>query len=188
MTTLTSVLASDPGDRETPRRRRWPILAFAAAVSALALGGAFSARPFLLFNTTPSEPTGLYVETPDRPADGRLVAFKAPAAAFPYADGRLAYLRHTTLLKAVAASAGEDVCTLAGRLRINGRDRAPIAAHDGFGVELPHWSGCRRLAANELFVFSDRVPNSFDSRYFGPVDRSAVVGVYAPIFKGRGGS
>jgi type IV secretory pathway protease TraF len=125
--------------------------------------------------------------TPERPAAGRLVAFEAPAAAFPYADGRLGYLRHTTLLKAVAAGAGDEVCTLTGRLRINGRDRAPIASHDGLGVALPHWSGCRRLAANELFVFSDRVPNSFDSRYFGPLDRAAVVGVYAPVFAGGGG-
>ena len=46
---------------------------------------------------------GLYVETPERPAKGQLIAFRAPAAAFPYADRRLGYLRHTTLLKAVAA-------------------------------------------------------------------------------------
>jgi len=188
MTTPTSVLVRESGDRETVWRRRWPILALVTAVSALSLGGAFAARPVLLFNLTPSEPTGLYVETPDRPADGRLVAFEAPAAAFPYADGRLGYLRHTPLLKAVAGVAGDEVCTLAGRLRINGRDRAPIAAHDGLGVALPHWSGCRRLAANELFVFSDRVSNSFDSRYFGPVNRSAVIGVYVPVFTRRGGS
>lgn len=187
MATLTSVLCREPGDRVTAWRRRWPILALAAAVSALALGGAFAARPVLLFNITPSEPTGLYVETPDRPADGRLIALEVPSAAFPYADGRLGYLRHTTLLKAVAAGPGDEVCTQTGRLRINGRDRAPIASRDGLGATLPRWMGCRRLAANELFVFSDRVPNSFDSRYFGPVDRSAVVGVYAPVFAGRGG-
>jgi conjugative transfer signal peptidase TraF len=187
MITLANTLAPASVRREAARRRRWPVLGLAATVSVLALAADFTARPIMLFNITPSEPTGLYVETPDRPAQGRLIAFQAPAAAFPYADGRLGYLRHTTLLKTVAASAGDEVCTLTGRLRINGRDRAPIAVHDGLGVPLPRWSGCRRLAANELLVFSSRVPNSFDSRYFGPVDRAAVIGVYTPIFAARGG-
>jgi conjugative transfer signal peptidase TraF len=187
MTSFANILAGGSIRRETTWRRRWPVLGLAAVVSALALTGGFSARPVLLFNLTPSEPTGLYVETPDRPAEGRLVAFQAPAAAFPYADSRLGYLRRTTLLKAVVAGPGDEICTLTGRLRINRRDRAPIAVHDSFGVALPRWIGCRRLGADELFVFSDRVPNSFDSRYFGPIARSSVVGVYRPIFEGRGG-
>jgi conjugative transfer signal peptidase TraF len=187
MTTLANTLATTSVRRVPPWRRHWSVLGVAATASVLALAGVFTARPIMLFNITPSEPTGLYVESPDRPAEGRLIAFQAPAAAFPYADRRLGYLRHTTLLKAVAAGPGDVVCTRTGRLRINGRDRAPIAARDGLGVTLPHWSGCRRLATNELFVFSDRVPNSFDSRYFGPVDRSAVLGVYSAFFAGRGG-
>jgi conjugative transfer signal peptidase TraF len=156
-------------------------------VTALTLLGAFAARPVFLLNTTPSEPLGLYVETPGPVSAGRLVAFRAPASAFPYADRRLGYLRHTTLLKAVAAGPGDAVCTTAGRLRINDQDRAPIAVRDSLGVTLPRWTGCRRLEANELFVFSDRVSNSFDSRYFGPIDRSSIVGVYRPVFESRGG-
>jgi len=154
---------------------------------ALAVMGVFATRPALLLNTTPSEPPGLYVEASGQVSAGRLVAFKAPAAAFPYADRRLGYLRHTTLLKAVAAGPGDVVCAAAGRLRINGQDRAQIAARDSYGVTLPRWTGCRPLGANELFVFSDRVPNSFDSRYFGPIERSAVIGVYKPVFESRGG-
>jgi len=169
-------------------RPRWASLGLAGAVTALSLLGAFAVRPVFLFNTTPSEPLGLYIETPGQVSTGRLVAFRAPAAAFPYADRRLGYLRHTTLLKAVAAGPGDVVCATAGRLRINGRDRAPIAVRDSVGVTLPRWSGCRRLGANELFAFSDWAPNSFDSRYFGPIDRSSVVGVYRPVFSttGRG--
>ncbi len=37
------------------------------------------------------------------------------------------------------------------------------------------------MAADEYFVFSNRVPNSFDSRYFGPISRAAILGVYRPL-------
>ena len=45
----------------------------------------------------------------------------------------------------------------------------------------PRWRACRRLDAGEFFVFSNRIPNSFDSRYYGPVRREAIVGVFRPI-------
>jgi len=187
MTTLVTSTAPSPRLRRRACRRRWPGLGLAGAITALTLLGALAVRPIFLLNTTPSEPLGLYIETPGAVSAGRLVAFRAPASAFPYADRRLGYLHHTTLLKAVAAGPGDAVCTTAGRLRINGQDRAPIAVGDSLGVTLPRWTGCRRLGANEFFVFSDRVPNSFDSRYFGPIDRSSIVGVYRPVFESRGG-
>src|SRR3546814_9782387 len=36
---------------------------------------------------------------------------------------------------------------------------------------LPRWHGCRYLTTSEVFVLST-VPGSFDSRYFGPVERA----------------
>jgi conjugative transfer signal peptidase TraF len=186
VTALATSASSSSRLRRDGWRPRWLGLGLAGAVTALTLLGAFAARPIFLLNTTPSERPGLYIQTPGPVSVGRLVAFNAPAAAFPYADRRLGYLRHTTLLKAVAAGPGDVVCARTGRLRINGHDRASIAVRDRFGVALPRWSGCRRLGANEFFVFSDRVPNSFDSRYFGPVDRSSIVGVYRPVFENGG--
>jgi conjugative transfer signal peptidase TraF len=157
---------------------RWGLFALAVATIAatLAIG-----RPWLLSNTTPSEPPGLYLGTWQPPKVGRIVAFHAPAAAFPYADTHMGYLRRVPLLKAVAAGPGDHVCTTSGRLVINGEDRAPIARVDGAGRALPRWSGCRVLGNDEFFVFSDRVRNSFDSRYYGPVPRAALLGVYVPL-------
>jgi conjugative transfer signal peptidase TraF len=161
----------------TPRLRfgatlgRWwlPLLAVSAIGATTSFG-----RPWLVANFTPSEPRGLYIGGVAPPAVGRVVAFEAPAAAFPYA-GR------TPLLKAVAAGPGDLVCTTGGRLAINGRDRAPIAQVDRAGRPLPRWIGCRVLGAGELFVFSDRVPNSLDSRYFGPISTRQVLGVYSRL-------
>ena len=65
------------------------------------------------------------------------------------------------MLKTVAAGSGDQVCARDGRLVIAGRDRGAIAWTDREGRALPHWKGCRRLGPSELFVFSDRVPNSF---------------------------
>ena len=135
----------------------------------------------VLINTTPSEPEGIYWRVAAPVAVGQLVAFKAPAAAFPYADRRLGFIHRVPLLKAVAAGPGDTVCTADQRLVINGAYRASILVFDERGRALPQWSGCRPMAANEWFLFSNRVPRSFDSRYFGPVGREAILGVYAPL-------
>ena len=155
-----------------------------SALAPLAVIGLAMTRPIVLLNRTPSEPPGFYIRTARAPSRGDIIAFKTPAPAFPYADKRMGYLHHRPLLKAVAAVGGDQVCTRGGELVVNGVARAPIASVDHRGRALPHWVGCRRLDAGELFVFSARVPNSFDSRYYGPVRLGDVVGVYelaAPI-------
>jgi conjugative transfer signal peptidase TraF len=159
----------------------WRRVAALGAGVAVALPALTATAPQVLINTTASEPEGLYRRLGEPPAAGRLVAFRAPAAAFPYADAHLPYLRRIPLLKTVAAGPGDQVCAEDGRLMIAGRVRAPIAWTDRQGRLLPHWKGCRRLRAGELFVFSTRVPNSFDSRYFGPIARQDVLGVYSPL-------
>lgn len=164
-----------------PRRSRWRGGTVAALAMVVSVGAVMATAPRVLINTTPSEPPGLYVRSPMTPEPGRIVAFSAPAAAFPYADHRLSYLHRVPLLKSVAAGPGDVVCTVNGQLEIGGKIRAPIAQVDRQGIALPRWRACRPLSADELFVFSDRVPNSFDSRYFGPIHRSAVLGVYAPL-------
>ncbi|MCB1996530.1 MAG: S26 family signal peptidase, partial [Rhodoferax sp.] len=50
------------------------------------------------------------------------------------------------------------------------------------GRPLPSWAQCRQLSPGELFLFSVTTPASFDSRYFGPVSASAVIGVAHPVW------
>lgn len=170
----------------SPVAPRWTPLACvlgggAALISLLSIATAGGARPLLLWNRTASEPEGLYLRQAAPVRVGALVAFPAPAAAFPYADGHMSYLRRVPVLKSVAAVSGDHVCTEDGRLVINGQVRAPILQQDRRGAVLPRWTGCRRLRDGEVFVFSDRIPNSFDSRYFGPVSRADIVGVFRPV-------
>lgn len=150
----------------------------ATLLAALAITAFAPTRPLLLWNTTPSEPEGVYARTSDLPGRGTIVAFKLPAAGSAYANLAIPSLKTRSILKAVAAGPGDLVCVGQGGLAINGEWRAPIASRDRANRELPHWTGCRVLRPDELFVFSARVPNSFDSRYFGPVSKTAVLGVY----------
>lgn len=184
-----SVIEIQPtyGQRRAPRRTRALLFVGAVLASGLPLLAlAQTHRNLLLVNRTPSEPLGLYVRALHAPVHvGALIAFRAPATAFPYADRREGFLHETPILKTVAALAGDQVCTLGGVLTINGVRRASIAARDSRGVALPHWTACRRLLAGEAFVFSGRVTNSFDSRYFGPV-AVASAQVYRPLLVARG--
>jgi type IV secretory pathway protease TraF len=52
---------------------------------------------------------------------------------------------------------------------------------DAAGRTLPAWSGCFRLAANDIFLLSAD-PDSFDSRYLGPIDRAHVLGLALPVW------
>ena len=164
------------------------ILTVSIALVALMLAKHSDPSPFLLLNDSPSEPTGLYLRI-RRPAHvGALVAFKTPKAAFAYVDRHHASLRRHPILKEIAAARGAHVCSVSGVIEIDGAKRAMVASEDRFGDPLPRWRGCRALLADELFVFSGRIPNSFDSRYFGPISRSEVLGVYKlilPLSLGR---
>ena len=159
-------------------RRLYSLSLAAGAGTLLCRLSALHGPPLVLVNASPSEPPGLYTRTFETPAVGRIIAFGLPAAGDAYVDAAMPYLRQRPLLKAVAAGPGDQVCEGPTRLMINGRERAPVVARDHAGRLLPHWQGCRALRSDELFVFSARAPNSFDSRYFGTVLQASVLGVY----------
>ncbi|OYW37144.1 MAG: peptidase S26 family protein [Brevundimonas sp. 12-68-7] len=129
-----------------------------------------------LVNESPSLPEGLYVRQADaRIAHGSVVAIAQPSSIRPYL-ARLGMPAEVKLIKRVAAVGGERVCAEEGAVRTPFRV-SPVLAHDRRGVALPVWRGCRTLGPDELFLLGD-TPGSFDSRYFGPVRRAEVDGVY----------
>ncbi len=167
-----------------PRGRAWLRLmvwagAWVAAAAALA---AIVPHPLLLWNETPSEPLGLYVRAATPLRVGVIIAFWTPPAAFPYADARMGYLHRITILKGIIAAQNDHVCTAGGELKVNYQPLAKVMARDERGVALPVWRDCRTLGHGEYFVFSGRIPNSFDSRYYGPIRRGAIVGVFTPLW------
>lgn len=166
----------------TPTRRRtWLSVLIAVLILCGLITHVFRWR-FVVLNLSPSIAPGLYVAVDAQPVAGQLAEFPLPQTfrgAFPECS---ACAREDTLiLKPIAAGPGDHVDTTGGWLVINGARLAPIHTHDSQGHAVPVWRAKRVLCSDEFFVFSVRVPNSLDSRYFGPIQRTDIVAVRAPL-------
>ena len=89
---------------------------------------------------------------------------------------------HIPLLKRVGAMSPQQVCIEKHIVRIDGVAEAVARTVDGRGRPLSAWQQCRRLHDGELFLLSATNPASFDSRYFGPIAVSAVIGSAQPLW------
>lgn len=89
------------------------------------------------------------------------------------------------LFKPVVAVAGDRVEVTDAGIRVNGSlvaNSAPIAV-DGRGDPMPHIErGLYRVEPGQAWMVSSYTAYSFDSRYFGPVDLSAVAGKAIPVW------
>ena len=140
-------------------------------------------RRVVVINTSPSVAPGLYVRCAIEPAVGRIVDFRIPYPAQHYVrertgqDGEDWYI-----LKPIAAGPGDRVDTTGSSLVLNGCAIAPMPPDlDGAGRSLPVWRENRMLGPDEFFVFSARIPNSFDSRCYGPITRKEIASVRRPL-------
>jgi conjugative transfer signal peptidase TraF len=157
-------------------RARRVLLRIGAIVVVLAILPEIGTRRVLVINTSPSVAPGLYLRSSDEPAVGKLVDFCIPPAARDYVRGRTGSDgENWYILKPIAAGPGDFVDTSGGWLLINGQRIAPMPPQaDSAGRPLPRWRESRRLSADEFFVFSNRIPNSFDSRCYGPIRRQQI--------------
>jgi conjugative transfer signal peptidase TraF len=164
--------------------RRHPILSAGLTLTAvLAIASAFYADRQIVINTSPSVQPGIYIRSSATPKVGAIVDFEIPAAAQPYIHARSGYSGgNWYILKPIIAGPGDQIDTLGEWLVVNGKRIAPMPPReDSAHRPLPIWRACRRLADDEFFVFSDRIPNSFDSRCYGPITRNEIASVRRPI-------
>ncbi len=143
-------------------------------------------RMFVVYNPTDSVPRGWYrVSSIDNAASlhvGSIVMARLPVDVASFA-GQRGYLPNgVPILKRVGAVAPQSVCVRAQTVRVDGAMVATVRTHDGARRLLQAWPQCRPLAAGELFLLSDANPASFDSRYFGPIAASAVLGIARPLW------
>lgn len=138
--------------------------------------------PCLVWNVTASAPEGLYRLQWAFPwGAGDLVAVRPPAGLATWLDAQGYVPSGVLLIKRAAALAPARVCRLGDLITINSAPVATAREVDRFGRALPVWAGCRILTRDEVFLLND-AEGSLDSRYFGPVSRSGVVGPVTPVW------
>lgn len=168
----------------TSRGRSRVALSLLAMAGFASLAWASFVRPMprVIYNASASVPVGWYRIEPMRvPHVGDIVLVRLPAVPAALAARRGYLPSGIPLLKRIGARAPQEVCNRGGIVRIDGAPVTTTLPVDGAGRRLEAWRSCRRLRQGELFLLSTGNPASFDSRYFGPVPVSAVIGRAQPL-------
>lgn len=165
------------------RAARWPLALACSSLVVLGWTVLASSPPRLIYNASDSVPVGWYrVEPTESVAAGNLVLVRLPTEVSTLAAQRGYLPMNVPLLKTIAAVAPQLVCMQDGQLLIDGEHVASWLRKDRQGRALSAWQGCRHLVGDELFLLSRTHPESYDSRYFGPVSASAVIGRAQPLW------
>jgi conjugative transfer signal peptidase TraF len=170
-----------------PRRR---IVAVASALSLLVVLFCLGEFAGLRLNLTPSYPLGLWrIDALGRSVAIGDVVFICPPPTPEFAIARArGYLLAgscagglSPLIKKVVAGAAQDV-RIGSSVAIDGRDLAhsDVLAVDAAGRPLTPWRG-GIVPAGQIFLHSD-FAGSYDSRYFGPLPVSGILGRAVPVF------
>jgi conjugative transfer signal peptidase TraF len=167
------------GSRSRRRRRVMICVASITAIGAVLFP---RTMPRLVWNASPSAPIGCYwVEAAGPLRVGDMVLAVPPEWAGRLADERGYLPFGVPLVKRIAAVDGDTVCS-GGGIRIDGRVVAQQLQADRKGRPMPAWSGCRNLGPDEVFLLMESVQDSFDGRYFGPTERSEIIGRLVPLW------
>ncbi|KOF54628.1 peptidase [Achromobacter sp. DMS1] len=192
--TAVSTAGTAPRPRSPRSRLRARlVLAGLAACGLAALAWASFVHPLprLTYNPSDSVAVGWYRVDPQRHGTGSLprslsvdsiVLVPLPPDAAMLAAQRGYLPTRVPLLKRVGAVAPQHVCIVSGQVRIDGVPSAAVLPADRLGRPLPSLQLCRRLRPGELFLLSVTNPTSFDSRYFGPISASTVIGIAHPVW------
>jgi type IV secretory pathway protease TraF len=110
-----------------------------------------------------------------------IVAFPPESLSTFLAEG--GYLaRGVPLIKRILALPGQTVCREKLMITVDGIEMGAARKRDRRGRVLPSWQGCRALAKGEVFLMNWDEPASLDSRYFGPLPVTAIVGRAVPLW------
>ncbi len=173
-----------------PRQRRrvqWRRLRIPTALAGLFACAAVGLHyAGLMYNTTPSEPTGFYwlrsiPAVGIKPGDR--VSFCPPVRQADYL-----FLAHGScpggtapFFKTVVGAPGDVVVVTPDNVMVNGHvlpGSASLQRSVRLGVKLPHADGIWRLGSGQYWLYGAALPQySFDSRYWGVLQGSEMIGV-----------
>jgi conjugative transfer signal peptidase TraF len=141
-------------------------------VAVLLLSTVGGVTPHYIWNASNSVPVGLYRLQPATTLTvAELVAVQPPDLLAAFLD-----------LKRVLALPGQTICRNGLTIAVDGIDLGQAQERDTRGRRLPAWHGCRVIADGDVFVMNWQSTDSLDSRYFGPLPVSAVIGRAVPVW------
>jgi conjugative transfer signal peptidase TraF len=155
----------------------------ALGASLLLLSTTGRASPHYIWNASNSVPIGLYrIQPAATLIVTELVAVQPPdpLAAFLDLNGYLP--AGIPMLKRVLALPGQTVCRNGLIITVDSIEMGQARERDSRGRALPAWQGCRIIKEGELFVMNWQSVDSLDSRYFGPLPTSVVIGRAVPVW------
>lgn len=152
-------------------------LLFGAAIPVIALGLAsvVCLPKKMVYNASESAPTGLYW-LDNRPVErGDYVLVSIPERVKILVEERGYLPPDVPFLKRVVGMNGDRICRRDEGIFVNDKPFAVVQTVDALGRPMPDWYGCHILTERTVFLLQDH-PQSFDGRYFGPVDRRLIIG------------
>ena len=168
---------------------RFVTLLISSGASLILGASAFTGQPkTLIWNASASAPIGFYAVLPVNDLQvSDLVLVMPPAALAEFLNTRRYLPKGVPLLKRVLALGGQTICRQGLDIIAYGTSLAQARERDSAGRQLPVWEGCRRIADDDVFLMNWNVPDSVDSRYFGPLPRRSVVGRALPVWTDEAG-
>jgi conjugative transfer signal peptidase TraF len=167
-------------------KRRMLLACMGLGLVALCAPAALHVPVRVVYNPSDSVPRGWYrvgaIDRTEALQVGSIVLAWLPAEVAALAAQRGYLPAGVPILKRIGAVAPQSVCVWDRIVAVDGAMVATALAQDAEHRPLPVWQHCQSLARNELFLLSDTHPASFDSRYFGPIATSSVIGVAHPLW------
>ena len=159
-----------------------PLFVTGLVVGSIAAVCSVFAHPLIIFNATDSLPHGIYrvikQQTYER---GDLIVFPVPEQVRSLVLERGWLKPDSYLIKPLAAINGDNVWITCGQVFVNGKSFGTIKKQDRQGLPLPSLVFNDTLSPGKIAVLQ-RSDDSFDSRYFGQIDESQIIGRAVPVW------
>lgn len=159
-----------------------PLLFTGLVAGSIAAVCSVFAQPLIIYNVTDSLPHGVYrVIKQQTYKRGDLIVFPIPEEVRSLVLERGWMKPDSYLIKPVAAINGDKVWITSGQVFVNGMSFGATKKQDRHGLPLPSFVFNETLSTGKISVLQ-RSDDSFDSRYFGQIDESQIIGRAVPIW------
>ncbi len=151
------------------------LVMMAVSVASLLSVTVFEMPKRVVYNGSASSRIGFYWIDNVPVGFGDFVFLQVPDSVRKLIETRHYLQPNVPLIKRIVAVEGDEVCRNGRNISVNGGGMGLAKSEDIFGRSLPVWTGCKVLTKDQILVLQFH-PDSFDGRYFGPVNRDLIIG------------